>query len=172
MIRRLVAASTWPLAQLGELMNIGREEAVGPMQLGVGAARPPDLRGDRGAPPRRATSSERRDILSLLLQARTEEGEALSDKEVRDELLDPRPRRPRDDRQLAVLDLGAPGPQPRRPRGPARGGAPGEGAEEQVEATIVEAMRSRPVIPMIGRRVMVPWRLGAYARRRRHAGRR
>ena len=30
---------------------------------------------------------ERRDILSLLLQARTEEGEALSDKEVRDELL-------------------------------------------------------------------------------------
>ena len=30
---------------------------------------------------------ERRDILSLLLQARTEEGEALNDKEVRDELL-------------------------------------------------------------------------------------
>ena len=30
---------------------------------------------------------ERRDILSLLLQARTEEGEALSDKELRDELL-------------------------------------------------------------------------------------
>ena len=30
---------------------------------------------------------ERRDILSLLLQARTDEGEALSDKELRDELL-------------------------------------------------------------------------------------
>ncbi|HWI74533.1 MAG TPA: cytochrome P450, partial [Baekduia sp.] len=29
--------------------------------------------------------------------------------------------------------------------------------------TIVEAMRSRPVIPIIGRRVQVPWRLGEYA---------
>ena len=29
---------------------------------------------------------------------------------------DPRPRRPRDDRQLARLGLGAPGPHPRRPR--------------------------------------------------------
>ena len=35
----------------------------------------------------RADLDERRDILSLLLQARTEEGEALSDKELRDELL-------------------------------------------------------------------------------------
>jgi cytochrome P450 len=32
-----------------------------------------------------------------------------------------------------------------------------------IEATIVEGMRSRPVIPMIGRRVTVPWRLGEYA---------
>src|SRR6202000_1134567 len=38
-----------------------------------------------------------------------------------------------------------------------------EGAEERVEATIVETMRSRPVIPIIGRRVQVPWRLGDYA---------
>jgi cytochrome P450 len=35
--------------------------------------------------------------------------------------------------------------------------------EEQVEATITEAMRVRPVIPMIGRRVTVPWRLGDHA---------
>ena len=49
-------------------------------------ARPADLRGDRAR--RRADDlDERRDILSLLLQARTEEGEALNDKEVRDELL-------------------------------------------------------------------------------------
>ncbi len=34
-----------------------------------------------------ADLEERRDILSLLLQARTEEGEALDDKELRDELL-------------------------------------------------------------------------------------
>ena len=31
-----------------------------------------------------------------------------------------------------------------------------------VEATIHEAMRSRPVIPIIGRRVKVPWQLGEY----------
>jgi cytochrome P450 len=32
-----------------------------------------------------------------------------------------------------------------------------------VEATINEGMRARPVIPIIGRRVTVPWRLGEYA---------
>ena len=51
------------------------------------AARPADLRGDRARAAAPTTSSERRDILSLLLQARTEEGEALSDHEIRDELL-------------------------------------------------------------------------------------
>ena len=39
----------------------------------------------------------------------------------------------------------------------------GEEADEHVEATITEVMRSRPVIPMVGRRVTVPWRLGDYA---------
>jgi cytochrome P450 len=35
-------------------------------------------------------------------------------------------------------------------------------AAEHVEAAIIEGMRSRPVIPIIGRRVAVPWRLGEY----------
>jgi cytochrome P450 len=39
----------------------------------------------------------------------------------------------------------------------------GEGAEDYVEATLTESMRSRPVIPMTGRRVTAPWRLGSYA---------
>ena len=34
---------------------------------------------------------------------------------------------------------------------------------DYVEATIHEAMRVRPVIPIIGRRVTVPWQLGEYA---------
>jgi cytochrome P450 len=38
----------------------------------------------------------------------------------------------------------------------------GAGATENVEAAIIEGMRSRPVIPGIGRRVTVPWRLGDY----------
>src|SRR6188474_646215 len=85
-IRRLVAASTWPTAQIGELMNIGREEPIGPMKLGIAAldrATYPVIEARRGA----EDLGERRDILSLLLQARTEDGEALSDKELRDELL-------------------------------------------------------------------------------------
>ena len=45
----------------------------------------------------------------------------------------------------------------------------GEDAEEQVEATIMETMRSRPVVPIIGRRVTVPWQLGDYGVVRRHA---
>ena len=112
---------------------------------------------------RRATDlDERRDILSLLLQARTEEGEELSDKELRDELL--------------VLVLAGHETTAnslawaweRLVRTPAAHEAllgavrSGDGAEEQVEATIVEAMRSRPVIPLIGRRVTVPWQLGEY----------
>jgi cytochrome P450 len=36
-------------------------------------------------------------------------------------------------------------------------------AARVVEQTITEGMRSRPVIPIIGRRVAVPWRLGDYA---------
>jgi cytochrome P450 len=35
-------------------------------------------------------------------------------------------------------------------------------ADEHVEGAIVEGMRCRPVIPIIGRRVSVPWRLGEY----------
>jgi cytochrome P450 len=40
--------------------------------------------------------------------------------------------------------------------------AGGEQADATVERTILEGMRSRPVIPLIGRRVTVPWRLGEY----------
>jgi cytochrome P450 len=161
MIRRLVNASTQPAAQIGELLHIGREEAMGPMKVGLTLL-------DRQvyaviAARRRASDlDERRDILSLLLQARTEEGEELSDKELRDELL--------------VLVLAGHETTAnslawaweRLVRTPAAHEAllgavrSGDGAEEQIEATIVEAMRSRPVIPMIGRRVMEPWRLGGY----------
>ena len=45
-------------------------------------------------------------------------------------------------------------------------------AEEYVEATIHEGMRNRPVIPMIARLVMRPWRLRRLRRARAHPGRR
>jgi cytochrome P450 len=161
MIRRLVNASTQPVAQLGEIVQIGREQAVGPMKLGLSLL-DRQVYGVIEARRRAADLDERRDILSLLLQARTEEGEALDDKELRDELLvlvlaghettanslawawERLVRTP--DAHEALL-------------GAVRSG---EGGEEQVEATIVEAMRSRPVIPLIGRRVTVPWQLGEH----------
>jgi len=160
--RRLVTASTWPLSNLAELINLNREEAVGTMKLGLDIL-------DRATyavieQRRRADDlGERRDILSLLLQARTEEGEAMSDKELRDELLT---------LVLAGHETTANSlawAWERLVRAPAAHEAlldavRGEGdASERIEATIVEAMRSRPVIPIIGRRVKLPWRLGPYA---------
>jgi cytochrome P450 len=160
-VKRVIGASTMPTAQFSELIQIGREEAVGPLRVVVALL-------DRAtygviAERRRAADLEgRRDILSLLLQARTEEGETLNDKELRDELLalvlaghettanslawawERLLRTP--DAHEALL-------------GAVRSD---DGAEEWIEATIVETMRSRPVIPIVGRRVMVPWQLGEY----------
>jgi cytochrome P450 len=160
--KRLVAASTWPLAQLAELMNLNREEPVGLTRVGLEMLDRPTYAVI--ARRRQATDLEqRRDILSLLLQAKTESGETLSDKELRDELLT---------LVLAGHETTANSlawTWERLVRSPdahdrLRDAVRSEtGAEEQIEATIFEGMRSRPVIPIIGRRVKVPWRLGPYA---------
>jgi cytochrome P450 len=160
--KRLVAASTWPLAQVSELINLNREEPVGLMRVGLELLDRPTYAVIEQR--RRAADLEdRRDILSLLLQARTEGGGALSDKELRDELLT---------LVLAGHETTANSlawAWERLVRNPAahealRDAVRSQGdPAEQVEATIVETMRSRPVIPIIGRRVKVPWRLGPYA---------
>ncbi len=85
-VKRLVAASTWPVAQLAELMNVGRDEPVGATKAGLMLLDMPTYAVI--AQRRRAADlDQRRDILSLLLLARTEDGEALTDRELRDELL-------------------------------------------------------------------------------------
>ena len=166
-IRRAVALSTRPEAQLVELLNLGSDEPVGPLRLFlsqldrhmyavIGRAAPP--------PSGRPTSS------SLLLDAETEDGERLTDQELRDELLtlvlaghettanslawafERLLRHP------AAYD---------RLRDVARSDDDPDG---YVEATIHETMRSRPVIPIIGRRVTVPWQLGEYRMPAEHAG--
>jgi cytochrome P450 len=160
-VRKTVNASTWPTAQLVELLHVGRETAMGPLKVGLDMLDRPTYAVIRAR--RQATDlEERRDILSLLLQARTEEGEALDDKELRDELLT---------LVLAGHETTAnqlawawerlvrnPGPHAALVEAVRRD----KGAEERVEATIVETMRNRPVIPIIGRRITVPWRLGDY----------
>ena len=158
----LLAASTWPMAQLAELMNIGSEEPRGLTRAGLSIL---DRATYAVISERRTVQDldERGDILSLLLRARTEEGEALTDRELRDELLT---------LVLAGHETTANSlawTWERLVRTPAayerlrEAVRTGEDAEAVVEATIVEGMRARPVIPMIGRRVTVPWRLGEYA---------
>ena len=160
--KRLVTASTWPIAQVGELINMTREEAIGPTRWGLELLDRPTY-AVIAARRRAEDLEERRDILSLLLQARTEEGEALNDKEVRDELLT---------LVLAGHETTANSlawTWERLVRTPHAYEAlrdavrSDDGATERIEATIVEGMRSRPVVPLIGRRVTVPWRLGPYA---------
>ena len=85
-VRGLTRFSAMPIAQIGEIANIGSDEPRGMMKFTLGFLDRPTyavIAARREA----ADLDERRDILSLLLQARTEEGEALTDHEVRDELL-------------------------------------------------------------------------------------
>jgi cytochrome P450 family 135 len=159
--KNLVNVSTRPVAQIAELMNVRREEPIGFTRFGRSLI---DRRMDAVIELRRRSEDleERRDILSLLLLAETEEGERLTDGEIRDELLT---------LVLAGHETTANSlawAWERLLRTPAaherliESVRSGEAAAETIEATIVEAMRSRPVVPIVGRRVMRPWRLGEY----------
>jgi cytochrome P450 len=160
--KSLVAASTWPPAKIAELMNLGRDEAIGFTRTGLTLL---DRQVYAVIAKRRQAEDldERSDIMSLLMRARTEDGEALTDGELRDELLT---------LVLAGHETTANSlawTWERLVRTPAAydrlrdAVRSDEDAADHIEATITEAMRSRPVIPIIGRRVMVPWRLGPYA---------
>jgi cytochrome P450 len=161
-VKHLAMASTQPIGQLGMLMNVGRDEPIGIMRTGLEIL-------DRcayaviGSRRRAADLEQRTDILSLIMRATTEEGEPLTDRELRDELL-----------TLVLAGFETTANQlawtwERLVRTPVAyerlrsAVRDDEDADVQIEATITEAMRSRPVIPAIGRRVKVPWRLGDYA---------
>jgi cytochrome P450 len=161
-IRRLVLLSTLPIAQVAELVNSGRDEAVGPNKVALDyldRATYAVIRKRRAD----AALTERTDILSLLLQTTDDEGTPLTDQELRDELLT---------LVLAGHETTANSlawtferlvrhPEAYdRLRESVRGDADDRAAV--IEATIHEGMRSRPVIPTIGRRVKVPWQLGEY----------
>jgi cytochrome P450 len=161
-VKALAQASTWPIAKISEIANLGREEPIGLLRRGVAtldSCTYPVIEARRRAD----DLQERTDILSLLVRARTEDGEPLSDRELRDELLT---------LVLAGFEttanslawtwerlLRTPSAHERL-RDAVRSG---DRADEQIEASILEGMRTRPVIPTIGRRVAVPWRLGDYS---------
>ena len=160
-VKYLTAASTSRLAKIGELANTGRAEPVGLIRAGVSVL---DRATYAVIEARRHASdlAERQDILSLLLSATAEDGEMLSDGELRDELVTlllagfettanslawtwERLLRTPDAHEALITAVRS-----------------GEQASEHVEATITEGMRCRPVVPILGRRVTVPWRLGEY----------
>jgi cytochrome P450 len=161
--RRLLRISTNLLWGLVELYNLGREEARGPMAWVLKFA---DRELYRAIRTRRAQplDDSATDVTSLLLAARDEHGQPLSDEEIRDELMTlvlaghettanslawTLERLVRTPDAYATL------------REAVRGGDP-ERSGAYVEATIHEGMRVRPVIPIIVRLVKKPWRLGEY----------
>jgi len=160
-VKYLTVASTSPLAKFAELANMRSAEPVGATRVGIGVL-------DRATYAviedrrRAADLGERGDILSLLLSARTEDGEALSDGELRDELVT---------LLLAGFETTANSlawAWERLLRNPDAYNTlidavrSGQRVDEHVEMVINETMRCRPVIPIVGRRVTVPWRLGEF----------
>jgi cytochrome P450 len=160
-IRQVLRSSTLPGAKLAELMNIGHDEPFGLTRLGMLA--PDKMTYALIAKRRNADDvAERNDILSLLIGSRTEDGEALTDREMRDELMTlVLAGHETTANQLAWTweRLVRTPPAHERLRDAVRSD---DGAAEYVEATLTESMRSRPVIPVTGRRVGRPWRLGPY----------
>jgi cytochrome P450 len=162
-LRRMLAASMSPLYLLVELRNARHFEPKGVLaavMAMVDRQMYAVIRERRAA----ADRDRREDVLSLLLAARDEQGEPLTDPELRDELM-----------SLVLAGhettanslawtferlLRTPAAYDRL-RARVRSGDR-DAAQEYVEATIHEGMRNRPVIPMIARLTMRPWRLGDY----------
>ncbi|MGH2852935.1 MAG: cytochrome P450, partial [Solirubrobacteraceae bacterium] len=164
-IRWMVSLSTKPIGQVLELVGIGREQPTGPAKRLL-AYLDRHLYAVIAARRAAADTAGRTDILSLLLAARDEEGAPMTDGELRDELL-----------TLVLAGhettanslawaferlLRTPHAYDRLREEVRAGNGTGDAGAAYVEATIHEAMRSRPVIPMIGRRVTVPWQLGEW----------
>ena len=158
-VRGVLALSTRPEAQVAELLNLGRYEPVGVLRAVLSYL---DRHVYRVIAARRAQPGRGTDILSMLLDAETEDGERLTDKELRDELLTlVLAGHETTANSLAWIVerlLRTPASYDRL-RETVRSGADPDG---YLEATIYEGMRARPVIPVIGRTVTVPWQLGEY----------
>jgi cytochrome P450 len=163
-LRRMLAASMSPLYLLVELRNARHLEPKGVLAAVLAMV---DRHMYAVIAERRAAgdADQRGDVLSLLLAARDEQGEPLTDHELRDELMS---------LVLAGHETTANSlawtferllrtpPAYARLRELVRGAEDRTEAQGYVEATIYEGMRNRPVIPMIARLAMRPWRFGDY----------
>ncbi|HEY1567714.1 MAG TPA: cytochrome P450, partial [Solirubrobacteraceae bacterium] len=164
-LRRMLAASMSPLYFFVELRNARHLEPKGLLAAVMAMV---DRQMYAVIRERRAAAGpgrERRgDVLSLLLGARDEDGEPLTDHELRDELMSlVLAGHETTANSLAWMFerlLRTP-PAYARLRELVRADDRAA-ANEYVEATIHEGMRIRPVIPMIARLVTRPWQLGDY----------
>jgi cytochrome P450 len=165
-IVRLSALSATPLAKVAEIVNLRNEKPVGVLRrlleqldrqiYAVIDARRADT--DAG-------TDERTDILSLLLSARDEDGNAMTDEELRDELLTlvlAGHETTANSLAWAFERLVRTPAAYDRLREEVRAPDDPDAGADYVEAVIHEAMRNRPVVPITGRRVTVPWQLGEY----------
>ncbi|APR84934.1 cytochrome P450 [Minicystis rosea] len=115
---------------------------------------------------RRADRSPRSDVLSMLLEARDEEGRPMTDAELRDELMTLLAAGHETTAGMLCwafeLILGD-GRVAARLRNEARDVGPEAAARlEYTDATVKEALRLHPVIPAVGRRLHAPMTLGKY----------
>ncbi len=158
-VQRFLAMSTRPWWAAVDAMNLGRTEPRGPLKWIMDRVDEAVL---TVIAERRAAGGDGTDIMTLLLSATDEAGVGLSDREIRDELLT---------LVLAGHETTAntlAWAFERLVRVPAAYDALRDSVRaeqpdrEYVDATVYEAMRNRPVIPMVGRLVQKPWRLGEY----------
>jgi cytochrome P450 len=162
-VRRVLGATTTPLYRMMELRNAGHVELLQPMRALFGVI---DRHMYRVITARRADPDrgDRNDVLSMLLEARDEDGRLLTDQELHDELMGlvlaghettANSLAWTFERLLRTPDAYD------RLREQVRSGDATAGAA-YVEATIHETMRSRPVIPIVVRTVKRRWRFGEY----------
>jgi cytochrome P450 len=163
-IQAILALSTKPLAILADMVLLRSQtpqRVVGGVMESVDELLYALIAERRDA---RTAAGERTDILSLLLGAHDEDGRPMSDEELRDELITlvlAGHETTANSLAWAFERLLRCRPAYDRLRELVRGDAHAE-ADAYVEAVIYEAMRVRPVIPSVGRRVAVPWQLGEH----------
>lgn len=162
-IRWVLRATATPLYPLLELVNTRRAEARGLLKAmwePINRQLYTVIRERRAAGP--ATGSH--DVLSMLLEARDDDGNLLTDRELRNELMSLLMAGHETTANTLAWAL------ERLTRNPAaydqlrqvvHGGSQ-EASSAYIDATLYEAMRTRPVVPIVARRVNRPWRLGPY----------
>lgn len=160
-IKYLTIASTSWWAKIAEIANTNHSEPVGLNRIaiaGLDRAIFAAIDARRRAPDLDARS----DILSLLLRTTDEDGAPLTDRELRDQLVT---------LLLAGFETTANSlawTWERLMRAPRAKDAlitavrEDDDADTWIDATIYEAMRARPVVPIVGRRVQETWQLGDY----------